>query len=583
MIQFAAFSEHQTLIHGEPTTNLTLARSKAFHGVNSTFSILFSPFSERPEGPLVPFDSVLERAPRKDLPSLIDLEIPFDLSSCRHVFLDVGSGQGDMLRRMYDGLYEERKMPKSSTPLEAIFSFYFGRVEQRRNDVCTLCWEPIRSVALAEIVSNLNRSGVRVHWFATAAWVDSDKVLDFHVRQGRSIGRKWKWRGTLDNFSGATETLQVKPFDLVRLVQGLSSWRSLSHGAVVLTLDAQGTFPTILTELILTSAICNIEHVLVDVSLREESGVSITRHIGRLTWELHKQRCRCKTLINSLVPSSRFGVKPDFGSFLTNRVKSMEETSCQIHEPPRIIMDDVLLAHPRPSSFVANQVFPELRIPFDLSACSKVYLDLGSNEGHQIRKLFDNYLPSSPWGSLFSFHFGDVASRRRDVCAVAFEPDPSHAKTQSRLQLRLVSLGVRFHTLTSPVWVTNEVMNFTSVALDKTDVKRVGSSLDEKVAIGGLGVARYQRRAFDIVQLFASLAPHARVLVKMDIEGAEHLVLQHLVSSHMLCRADFIGLEVHRSMQKYHSPLSNPLFLSWVLARSPQTCKTLIVDFDDET
>ena len=63
-----------------------------------------------------------------------------------------------------------------------------------------------------------------------------------------------------------------------------------------------------------------------------------------------------------------------------------------------------------------------------LDGCRFVYLDVGTNIGVQIRKLFEPELyPNAKIHKIFDRYFGDMKQRiRSGVCAVGFEPNPNH-------------------------------------------------------------------------------------------------------------------------------------------------------------
>ena len=64
-----------------------------------------------------------------------------------------------------------------------------------------------------------------------------------------------------------------------------------------------------------------------------------------------------------------------------------------------------------------------------LDGCYHVYLDVGSNVGVQVRKLFEPSLyPKAPFVTVFDKEFGPVEARKKSVCAVGFEPNPHHTK-----------------------------------------------------------------------------------------------------------------------------------------------------------
>ena len=72
--------------------------------------------------------------------------------------------------------------------------------------------------------------------------------------------------------------------------------------------------------------------------------------------------------------------------------------------------------------------------------CEAVYLDVGSNIGVQIRKLFEPHkYPGAPVHSLFTETF--ASTDRCRVCAIGVEPNPRHRPRLSQLQTRLTAAG----------------------------------------------------------------------------------------------------------------------------------------------
>ena len=66
-----------------------------------------------------------------------------------------------------------------------------------------------------------------------------------------------------------------------------------------------------------------------------------------------------------------------------------------------------------------------------LDGCFHVYLDVGSNVGIQVRKIFEPQLfPNATALEFYDKYFGPLSSRREKgvVCVVGFEPNPGHVK-----------------------------------------------------------------------------------------------------------------------------------------------------------
>eukprot|EP00798_Chlamydomonas_sp_ICE-L_P003238 gene3237-13260_t len=79
--------------------------------------------------------------------------------------------------------------------------------------------------------------------------------------------------------------------------------------------------------------------------------------------------------------------------------------------------------------------------------CRHVYVDMGTNVGHQIRKLYqpELYRQPSATDALFTRYFG---KNRPGVCVFGFEPNPTHAPRLKRLETAMNSEGWRVKIFT---------------------------------------------------------------------------------------------------------------------------------------
>ena len=86
-----------------------------------------------------------------------------------------------------------------------------------------------------------------------------------------------------------------------------------------------------------------------------------------------------------------------------------------------------------------------------------VYIDLGSNIGVQIRKLYESELyPEAKVRPIFNSNFGAIEERKDtrfplSICAVGFEPNPSHTEYLKEIETSYNSCGwqVMFFTETA--------------------------------------------------------------------------------------------------------------------------------------
>lgn len=174
--------------------------------------------------------------------------------------------------------------------------------------------------------------------------------------------------------------------------------------------------------------------------------------------------------------------------------------------------------------------------------CSRVYVDMGTNVGTQIRKLFEpelftNFTEGNPSEAIFSRTFG---AQRGDVCAFGFEASPRHTPRLHRLGEAYRAAGWR-------------VTIFTETAVNSYDGKvsffydsRQGDSIDGGASIfNGTGGATAEVRSLDMAE-WMNNEVHGRrippdpayppaILMKTDIERNDMRVLSHMLVKGALC------------------------------------------------
>ena len=91
-----------------------------------------------------------------------------------------------------------------------------------------------------------------------------------------------------------------------------------------------------------------------------------------------------------------------------------------------------------------------------LDGCYHVYLDVGSNIGVQIRKLFEpEKYPNATVLQIFDKNFGSINERQHEysenggiVCAIGFEPNPRHTEYLKQIESSYNQCGWRVLFLT---------------------------------------------------------------------------------------------------------------------------------------
>ena len=264
--------------------------------------------------------------------------------------------------------------------------------------------------------------------------------------------------------------------------------------------------------------------------------------------------------------------------------------------------------------------------PFDFSYCDNIFLDVGSNVGVQIRKLFEpEKYRSAPFIEVFDKLFpGHKASNKRS-CGIGFEANPNHAQRHRDIESAYSRKGWKMH-IYSPVAVSNED-DFLDFYIDPISTKvgeRVNSEVekirrfgaassvipkvyrkkgkvmgvqtanifadDEKVTAKSFGEKRLNSVLVKAVDLSRVLKPicHAKlsrnitIIMKMDIEQSEYIVLPKLLMDGTLCCIDNLFIEWHSWQLKKEEYLKEfERVFSRMLADNKNA--TRLHDLDDES
>ena len=212
-----------------------------------------------------------------------------------------------------------------------------------------------------------------------------------------------------------------------------------------------------------------------------------------------------------------------------------------------------------------------------LDGCYHVYLDIGSNIGVQVRKLYEpEKYPNASIHSIFNSQLGTIEKRRKAiseqrkvVCAVGFEPNSHHTKYLKEIESSYNKCGWRVTFLTETAvsdhngitrFYTDEAyahlewgggilppdVNNIAVAnvTDKTkqkfrNVKLVRLSEFLKNVVGTRNIPTPSSKIYP-----------PKVLVKMDIEGSEVDVIPDLIFSGGLQYINIIMVEWHERLEK---------------------------------
>lgn len=229
-----------------------------------------------------------------------------------------------------------------------------------------------------------------------------------------------------------------------------------------------------------------------------------------------------------------------------------------------------------------------------LDGCQRVYLDVGSNVGIQVRKLFEPELyPDADVLPVFDSRFGPPEERKRDpgLCAVGFEPNPRNEARLLELQAAYRKQGwrVKFFTQTA-VSVQDGTADFYADQAPP-EYNEPGASLlpwrqsEDKTTVNTMDLAKYinehvGRRRVDPTQ-------PTKVVMKLDIEGMEHELFPALIVSGAVCNhVDSIFHETHGWGETTYGNVKDTAFHNFFYAyiqEHPQQCRLTMEYIDDET
>ena len=189
----------------------------------------------------------------------------------------------------------------------------------------------------------------------------------------------------------------------------------------------------------------------------------------------------------------------------------------------------------------------EFGVKNELDGCYHIYLDVGSNVGIQVRKLFEPKLyPESNIQSVFDKYYGKPeinGNRKETVCAVGFEPNPRHAATLKDIEQSHKACGWRthFYTKTAAAHDYGTVDFMTDNELKKMEWggSIVSPSNKRQKELSVVGSVKKMRLADYILQRvmtrkfpkYVSNENSPSVLMKLDIEGSELEVLTDMIVS----------------------------------------------------
>ena len=207
-----------------------------------------------------------------------------------------------------------------------------------------------------------------------------------------------------------------------------------------------------------------------------------------------------------------------------------------------------------------------------LDECYHVYLDIGSNIGVQVRKLFEpEKYPGAKIHKIFDREFGNIQIRRqflsqRKICAVGFEPNHHHTNLLKKIEERYNNCGWKVFFMTETA-VSNR--NGTTVFYTDKDFKNLEwgggilppsiNKISQNISSGDKN--KYQVKLIRLSKFIKDVVGKRKlpvkptklfppkVVMKIDIEGSELDVIPDILFTGGLEYIDTMMVEWHAHLE----------------------------------
>lgn len=267
------------------------------------------------------------------------------------------------------------------------------------------------------------------------------------------------------------------------------------------------------------------------------------------------------------------------------------------------------LEHPKLS--VHDGVKPDSRNSF-LDGCHHLYIDVGTNTGLQLRKLFEpDQYPKAEILPFYDRYFGNFQTRQANlkldpkyICAVGFEPNPKHVNRLYSLQDAYKRCGWSVNIFTQTA-VSDRAGNTTFFRGDSRDpLDRTGGILadwhwvrtDQRETVRKITLSSFfESFILNRTKSVRYSNDDPKILLKLDTEGSEIEILCDMLIHGMLKHINYATIEWHhgfgyknntaketksKNLEEFIHQLSN--YCS-SFAEGDKTCKFTTDRMHDET
>merc|ERR1719446_1290993 len=177
-----------------------------------------------------------------------------------------------------------------------------------------------------------------------------------------------------------------------------------------------------------------------------------------------------------------------------------------------------------------------------LSSCKQIFVDLGSNIGVNVRKLYE---PEKYHGAKLlpelEKAFGAAADRRKPetgLCALGFEPNPAHQDRLAKIEDAYSKHGLKVHFYPYAAWRSDGFMALNTTGKREpsaSDKSSEGAHLSMR-SVQWPGAKEIMVRTVDMANFVQTLPAGSVKLMLMDIEGSEYETLAQMMQKNILCQ-----------------------------------------------
>jgi len=218
------------------------------------------------------------------------------------------------------------------------------------------------------------------------------------------------------------------------------------------------------------------------------------------------------------------------------------------------------------SSIVTIPIDKKQNNGINLDGCYHVYIDLGSNIGVQVRKLFEPRLyPEARVHPVFNSNFGAIEVRTNksnnlSICAIGFEPNPSHKEYLKEIESSYNKCGwqVTFFTETAVSNRAGTAAFYTDA--DKANLEWGSGILSPEInniankTSSNVKLIRLSHYLNDVVgkrkiPKINTNSPKPKVIMKMDVEGSEVDIIPDLLFNGGLQFVNILMIEWHKRLE----------------------------------